>query len=122
MNSTNRRGQTKKRKTKPCPKSWSSAAALVGSAQPAFQFCAARKIVKNFFDSQKRLRKISAAAFFYFFPGSVVDKLILIAPAVKLSYFCTYDLGRMLRSKLSHRLEMYLRTRIGHIKQELFCE
>ena len=41
-------------------------------------------------------------------PISVVDELILIAPAVKLSDFFADKLGRMLGSDLSHSVKVYL--------------
>lgn len=47
----------------------------------------------------------------------VVDQLIvLVVPAVKLTDLCADFLRRMLGSKLSHSLEVYLTTCRGHIQ------
>ena len=50
---------------------------------------------------------------------SVVDELILVAPAVQLADIRAHSLARMLGSQLSHSLEVNLTSSRAHIQQSL---
>ena len=53
---------------------------------------------------------------------SVVDKLVLIAPAIKLSDFLADFFCGVFSGKLSHSLEMNLSACVRHIEEEVLCK
>ncbi len=53
---------------------------------------------------------------------SVVDELILVAPAVQLADIRAHSLARMLGSQLAHCVEVYLAACGRHVEQEVLCE
>ena len=50
----------------------------------------------------------------------IIDKLFFVRPTVQFSNVFPNDFGRVFRRFLSHRVEMHLRARVGHIQQEVF--